>query len=140
MFTSRLPSDNDFRVLFSDYANGHFIKRFTKDYKGKRWVITKDSIFEDLKRIHAKQDSQQVDELKKGKGVILFKYDFAVAQTNVSSKASGNRCVCFLDTKRLVITVLIVYGKGDIPKNKHESTYIFDTVSSEFVELWGLLD
>lgn len=140
MFTSRLPSDNDFRVLFSDYANGHFIKRFTKDYKGKRWIITKDSIFEDLKRIHAKQDSQQVDELKKGKNVILFKYDFAVAQTNISSKSSGNRCVCFLHTESLLITVLIVYGKGDIPKNKHETAYIYDTVASEFSDLWKLLD
>lgn len=140
MFTSRLPNNNDFRVLFSEYANGHFIKRFTKDYKGKRWVITKDSIFEDLKRIHAKQDSQQVDELKKGKNVVLFKYDFAVAQTNVSSKASGNRCVCFLDLKSSLVTVLIVYGKGDIPKNKHETAYIYDTVSSEFADFWNLLD
>jgi hypothetical protein len=140
MFTSQLPSNSDFRVLFSDYANRHFIKRFTKDYKGKQWVVTKDSTFEDLKRIHAKQKSQQVDELKKGKDVILFKYDFAVAQTNISSKASGNRCVCFLDIKTLLITVMVVYSKGDLPKNKHETAYILETVRDNFPELWLLLD
>lgn len=140
MFTSRLPNDDDYRVVFSTYAQRHFIKRFAKDYKGKQWAVTQDSIFQDLKRIHALVDTQQVDELKCGEGCILFKYDFAVAQTKVSSKASGNRCLIFLDVDRQLQTVLLVYGKGDLPKNQQETAYILGVARREFPELWQRLD
>lgn len=139
MFTSRLPNDNDYRVIFSPYAERHYIKRFAKYYKDRQWAVTQDSIFQDLKRIHALTASQQVDELKHGEDCILFKYDFAVAQTKVSPKASGNRCLVLLDTPRQLQTVLLVYGKGDIPKNQQETSYILGVAQSEFSELWQRL-
>jgi hypothetical protein len=139
MFTSQLPDNEDFRVYFSEYANKHFIKRFAKDYKGRQWVVTHDSIYQDLKRLHTITKTQQVDELKKGKDCILFKYDFAVAQTKISSKSSGNRCVVFLDVTKKRLDVLLVYGKNDLPKNKHETAYIFEVVKAEFSGLWGRL-
>lgn len=140
MFTSPLPDDEDYRVYFSEYAERHFIKRFNKDYKGKRWSVTRDSIFQDLKRVHALQSTQQVDELKSGPDCKLFKYDFAVAQTGVSPKASGNRCVVFLDSKQHRLDVLIVYGKGDLPKKTGENQYILSTVADIYPELWSRLD
>lgn len=140
MFTSQLPDIDDYRVYFTDYAEKHSIKRFVKDYKGKRWDITRDSIYQDLKRVHAMQASQQVDELKRGDGCKLFKYDFAVAQSGVSPKASGNRCIVFLDSKSHRQDVLIVYGKGDLPKNMNETQYIYKTVANQFEELWERLD
>ena len=139
MFTSQL-SDVDYRVIFSEYAKKHFIKRFSKSYKGKQWQVTEESIFDSLRRVHAIQQTQQVDELKTGQDCVLFKYDFAVAKTNVSAKASGNRCVIFLDMKSLLQTVLIVYGKTDLPKNQGETQYIIQTVKSEFNDLWAKLD
>ncbi len=140
MFTSHLPNKEDYRVVFSSYAERHFIKRFNKDYKGKRWEVTKDSIFQDLKRIHGLVDTQQVDELKSGKNCILFKYDFAVAQTNISPKASGNRCLVFLDSSQQLETILITYGKNDLPKKQQETAYLLSFVKSEFPELWNRLD
>lgn len=137
MFSSQLPDDLEYRVYYSKYATSHFIKRFAKDYKGKRWLVTYDSIFQDLKRVHSMQSSQQVDELKSGDGCKLFKYDFAVAQTNISAKASGNRCIGFLDSKNHRIDVLMVYGKTDLPKNTPETQYIFKTVAEQFSELWA---
>ena len=140
MFSSRLPNDNDYRVMFSAYADKHYIKRFAKDYKGKRWIVTQDSIFQDLKRIHALAATQQVDELRRGENCLLFKYDFAVAQTNISPKASGNRCLIFLDTKKQLQTVLLAYGKGDLPKNQPETVYLLDIVRQEFPDFWQRLD
>lgn len=140
MFISRLPNDDDYRVVFSAYAERHFIKRFAKSYKGRQWLVTRDSIFQDLKRIHALQETQQVDQLRHGSDCILFKYDFAVAQTKVSPKASGNRCIVFLDMKRQLETVLILYGKTDLPKNTQETQFILQTVKTEYPELWQRLD
>ena len=136
MFTSQLPDDEDYRIYFSEYAQRHYIKRFARDYKGKRWSVTQDSIFQDLKRVHYMQESQQVDELKSGKDCKLFKYDFAVAQSGVSPKASGNRCIIFLDSANHRQDVLMVYSKTDLPKNMHENQYINKVIAREFSDLW----
>lgn len=122
------------------YSTRHFIKRFAKDYPGKRWDITFRSIEQDLRRVHALQTTQQVDELKRGSGCILFKYDFTVAQSNVSPKASGNRCVIFLDTETHQQTILLLYGKPDLPKNQHETAWIYAVVEQEYNDVWERLD
>ena len=78
-----INDDNLFSVRYSDYAKGHYLKRFEKAYKGKQWEITQDSIFQDLSRIKTGdsdlQRSQQVDELWQKDNYWLFKYDFRVA-------------------------------------------------------------
>lgn len=124
----------------SSYASRYYSKRFAKDYKGTRWVVTERSIIEQLKRIHAIQDTMKVDELKRGSGCLLFKYDFSVAQSNISPKASGNRCVIFLDTANHLEQILLVYGKNDLPKNQHETQYILSVVEREFADIWKRLD
>jgi len=128
-----------YRIFFSDYAQRHHIKRFSKDYKGKRWAVTADSIFQDLKRVHSMQVSQQVDELRSGENCKLFKYDFAIAQSGVSPKASGNRCIVFLDTKLHRQDILMVYGKSDLPKNAQETQYVYQVIQDQFSEIWSRL-
>jgi hypothetical protein len=107
MFSSQLPDDQDYRVIVGAYCTRHFIKRFAKDYPGKRWDITFRSIEQDLRRVYSLQTTQQVDELRRGSGCILFKYDFTVAQSGISPKASGNRCIIFLDTVTHQQTVML---------------------------------
>lgn len=140
MFTDPLPDNEDYRIFFTPYAKRYYIKRFAKDYRGRRWLVTLDSIFQDLKRVHSMQQAQQVDELKRGNNCKLFKYDFTIAQSNVSPKASGNRCVVFLDSQRHRQDVLMVYGKGDLPKNTNETQFIYKTIEDHFPELWERLD
>jgi hypothetical protein len=138
MFTSQLP-DDDFRVVFSPYSKSHYIKQFAKKYKGKQWDVTEQSIFDALKRIHAIQSSQQVDELKSNGGYILFKFDFAVAKTNISAKASGNRCIGWLDLSLRLVTIIVVYAKTDLPKNQSETQFILETVKANFPDYWKIL-
>lgn len=139
MFTSQLPDSEDYRVYFSDYANRHFIKRFAKSYPGKRWVVTKDSIYQELRRISELQGSQQVSELKKNGSYRLFKYEFSIAQSHLSAKNSGNRCIVFLDSKSHRLDILLIYGKTDLPKNMNETVFVYNTVKNQFNELWGKL-
>ena len=140
MFTNPLSDEEYYRVFFTNYADRHFMKRFSKDYPGKRWQVTVDSIYQDLRRVHSMQMTQQVDELKRGKDCKLFKYDFRVAQTNESPKKSGNRCVVFLDESAHRQDVLFVYSKGDLPKNVQETIHIYSIVAEQFPELWARLD
>lgn len=140
MFSSQLPDEDDYRVVVGAFATRHFIKRFAKDYKGKRWDITYRSIEGSLRRIYELQSTQHVDELKRGSGCILFKLDFTVAQSGVSAKASGNRCVVFLDVTNHQQTILLVYGKTDLPKNQQETAWINATVQNEYGDMWKRLD
>ncbi|MDR2568914.1 MAG: hypothetical protein LBD23_01280, partial [Oscillospiraceae bacterium] len=80
MFTHLLFNDNNlFTVQFSDYARLHYLKRFEKDYRGKQWDITVESIFQDMSRIKTRdsdlQKTQQVDELWQKDSYWIFKYD-----------------------------------------------------------------
>jgi len=137
MFTHRIFNDNSlFTVEFSDYAKRHYLKRFEKEYKGKQWDITVESIIQDMARIKTSdsdlQKTQQVDELWHNDDYWVFKYDFRVAQTKESTKSSGNRCIAFLDNATNKIIILIIYGKSDLPKNVGEQVFIEQTLDKEF--------
>lgn len=137
MFTHLLPSNEKiFPVYFHEYAERHFLKRFRKDYKGKQWQITEDSIRQDLSRISNGvsdlQKTQQIDELWHGDNIWVFKYDFRIAKTNVSAKASGNRVVGVIDNKASQIHIVAVYGKTDLPKNVSETQYIRNILGETF--------
>ena len=125
-----------FTVTFSDYAKRHFLKRFERNYRGKQWDFTLDSIYQELMRLKASdsdlQKTQQVDELWQKDNYWIFKYDFRVAQTKASAKSSGNRCIAFLDNAANTIVITLIYGKGDLPKNIGEQAFIEQTLNNEF--------
>jgi hypothetical protein len=139
MFSNPLPDDEDYLVQISDYAARHYLKRFEKTYKGKQWLLTLASIEQGLKRVHALAAGQRVDELKRNDDCLLFKYDFAIAQTKVSAKAAGNRCIIFLDMATHVQTILLMYSKTDLPKNMSETAYIMNVLEKEHSKLWQRL-
>ena len=132
MFTNLLPDDEFYLVHIEPFAQKHFIKRFERDYPGKRWIVTLDSIREDLKRVRALVRSSQVDELKHASSYGLFKYDFAVALTQKSPKASGNRCLVFLDSSCHHLRILLLYGKDDLPKRITESEYLEQVMKEHY--------
>jgi hypothetical protein len=137
MFTHLLTIDNIlFTVKFSSYAESHYLKIFEKDYKGRQWNITVESIFQDMSRIKTSdsdlQKTQQADELWHKENRWIFKYDFRVAQTKESAKSSGNRCVAFLDNTTNKIIILLIFGKDDLPKNMGEQAFIEQTLNKEF--------
>ena len=144
MFTHLLFNDNNlFTVKFSDYANNHYLKRFEKNYRGKQWDITVESIVQDLARIKTSdsdlQRTSQVDELWHKGSYWIFKYDFRVAQTKESTKSSGNRCVAFLDNIASAIIILVIYGKGDLPKNIGEQAFIEQVLNENFRDYFSLV-
>ena len=143
MFSNLLPSSTTlFTISYSEYAKKHFLKDFEKKYKGKQWEKTELSFFEDLKRLrvinNTTQQSNQIDQLKHNGEYWLFKYDFRIAQTNESAKASGNRIIGFIDNKSNRMEILLIYNKNDLPKNKSETAYIYDTVEAVYPDIHSL--
>jgi hypothetical protein len=137
MFLHLLPKDKElFCVVFTDHAKRHFLKKFQKDYKGKVWLLTEESIFQDLSRLrmpdNTTQQTQQIDEIWHKDNRWIFKYDFAVAGKKESPKKSGNRVVGFLDTESGVIEILLIFNHKDLPKNTNETQYIKSTLEAQF--------
>ena len=143
MFTHLLPKNGKIlSVTFTSYSERHFLKRFQKDYGKKQWQMTLASIQQDISRIKMPdsdlQQTQQVDELWHDGDYWIFKYDFRVAQTKESAKTSGNRCVCFLNLKAETVKVLLIFSKGDLPKNTGEQVFIEQSIKENFPEYYNL--
>jgi hypothetical protein len=142
MFTHLLPHNDTvlFRIDFSVFSKRNYLKYFEKKYPKKAWDYTVESIVQDLSRIRTSasdmQKSMQVDELWHGEDCWIFKYDFRVAGTKTSTKASGNRVVAFLDSSNNFIEILTIYDKGCLPKNKTETTSIEGIIKEEFPNYW----
>ena len=142
MFTHLLPHNDTvlFRIDFSAFSKRNYLKYFEKKYPKKAWDITTESIIQDLSRTRTSvsdlQKTMQVDELWHGKDCWIFKYDFRVAGTKTSTKASGNRVVAFLDSSNNFIEILTIYDKGCLPKNKTETTFIEGIIKEEFPDYW----
>lgn len=137
MLKHLLPkSDKSFSVIFSSYAEKHYLNEFRKKYKGKIWNFTEDSIIEDLSRLRIKnnttQESSQIDEFNYDNGEWLVKYDFKIAGTNKSPKSSGNRCVLYINNEKDIIKVLLIYAKTNLPKNKNETKFIMDELKNNY--------
>jgi hypothetical protein len=124
-----------YSVLFSDYSERNFRKAFEKKSKGKIWEVTEKSIVFDLERIQVNlQKTQQVNQLFQNGSYWIFKYDFTVAKSGKSAKASGNRCICFLDNTKKQIVILLIYYKGDLPKNQKETQFVKSTLENTFAK------
>lgn len=143
MFSNLLPvSSTLFNVSYKEYAKNHFLKDFEKKYKGKQWEKTESSIFEDLKRLrtinNTTQQSSQIDQLKYKDGYWLFKYDFRIAGTNQSTKSSGNRIVGFINNRKNILEILLIYNKNNLPKNKNETQYIEEVLLQNYRDILEL--
>lgn len=133
--------DVTFRVEFSVYSEKHFCKEFLKKYKAKKWIETRKTIIATLKRAHAFQQTNLIDVINfsQEQGIGIFKLDFAVAGTNTSPKASGNRTIFSLSNKTGEIKILLAYGKNHCPKKQSETQWIAKQVKKNFPEYRGLI-
>ena len=128
MFSHPVQYNNELRVAYHEFAERHFLKSFKKKYRGRTWILTEEAFIRKLARIgivgDAIQSSQQIDELWKEENRWVFKYDFRVFGTKVSSKTAGNRIVGVLDLDNGEIEIFLIYHKSDLPKNTAETEYI----------------
>ncbi|NIA02517.1 MAG: hypothetical protein GWP15_03975 [Nitrospirae bacterium] len=129
--------DISFIVGFSSCAEKYYCKDFLKKYKVKQWIETKKTIISTLERCYKFQSTNLIDNLKFSQedGVGIFKLDFRVAGTNVSSKSSGNRAVFCLCNNTGDIKILLVYGKNHCGRKGTETQWILEHIKTNFSEL-----
>ena len=130
MFIKDLP----FSVSFSHYAEKHFCKDFLKKYQAKKWMNTRQTIFDALTHAYEVQKRSLIDRLsfsqESDRGI--FKLDFSIAGKHESPKTSGNRAIFVVCNDTQKIEILLVYHKNHCPK--HETQWIFEQIKKNFPE------
>jgi len=103
----------NYRVQFEPFTKRHYVKKFQKDYKDK-WLATERTIIAVCERIDNMLQYSRADLISTADCYKLVKLDFAVEGTQMSPKASGNRCILFVNEDTRAVKILLVYSKNEI--------------------------
>ena len=102
-----------YQVIFSDFAQRHFIKNFAKKFKNT-WDFTFRSLqieFEQIDFLFQKSVAETIIDTEKIK---ICKTEFKIAGSNQSRHGSGNRCIVAIHKDTSTVNVLLVYHKNDL--------------------------
>ena len=132
---STADGDN-YTVSIEKYAERHFIKSFSKKYKGA-WNITQIAIVEQFRRfvvlVGATNNTEKI--LIKDSQYIV-KHDFKIAGTKESTKTSGDRAIVYVDVSLRECRVLLVYSKNDIsPPNETQKWQAL--IRENYSDIWS---
>lgn len=133
------PESLNYSCSWKEYAERHYAKVFSKKYK-LGWLKTRNDIDDVCRRIDRMLDFARADLIASVGSYKLVKLDFAVAGTKMSPKASGNRCILFVDEERRHVDVLIAYSKNEIgpPNETAKWKVVVKTEYSEIAKIFSL--
>jgi hypothetical protein len=103
----------NYRVQFEPFTKRHYVKKFQKEYKDK-WLATERTIIAVCERIDNMLRYNRADLIAAVDSYKLVKLDFAVEGTRMAPKASGNRCILFVNEDIREVKILLVYSKNEI--------------------------
>ena len=128
----------NYRVQFEPFTKSHYVKKFQKDYKDK-WLATERTIIAVCKRIDNMLQYNRADLIAASGCYKLVNLCFAVEGTRMSPKASGNRCILFVDEDTRSVKILLVYSKNEIsPPNETQKWK--SVIKGEYGGIAKLLD
>ena len=129
----------NYRVQFEPFTERHYVKKFQKEYKNK-WFATERTIIAVCERVDNMLRYNRADLISASGCYKLVKLDFAVEGTRMSPKASGNRCILFVDEDTRAVNILLVYSKDEIspPNETHKWKSIIKGEYAEIARLFSL--
>ena len=111
-----------YTVEIEDFAERHFIKKFRKKYK-QSWERTEEAIYAMYERVDNLLEKKRANVICDVDGVRIIKSEFSIVGTNISPKASGNRCIAACIVEERTVKVLLVYNKNDIPQHNETAEW-----------------
>ncbi|MFM7089067.1 MAG: hypothetical protein ACKOW9_06100 [Candidatus Paceibacterota bacterium] len=103
-----------YEVVFENFTERHFIKTFSKKYKGA-WDLTLKYIqeeFEQIDILFSRSIAEYITD--KDADIVICKTEFKIAGTMESRHGSGNRCIVAVHKNLRKVCVLLVYNKTDL--------------------------
>ena len=112
-----------YEVAFEPFAERHFIRTFSKKYKGA-WDFTFKTITEEFEKIDIlflKSIAEEITD--KNADVVICKTEFKISGTPESRHGSGNRSIVAIHKKLNKVCVLLVYHKNDLKGNNETASW-----------------
>lgn len=103
----------DYTVVFTEFVERHYIKNFKKKYKNA-WNSTLTALRLEFGNFDLLFQKNIAEKIVVTPGIDICKTEFKIAGTNVSRRASGNRCIVAVNKEINTVFVLLVYHKNDI--------------------------
>ena len=132
-------ADDWYQVEITPAAQRRYIKKLKKKYKS-HWDVTLTSLKEATKRIEALLRTDKAEILHSTDGHRMVKIYFRIAGSKQSARASGHRCIVYLENRVRIAKILFAYSKNELgPPN--ETGKIRSQIRSdhpEIADIFGL--
>ena len=104
-----------YSVLFLPFTDRHYTRTFAKKYKGA-WDKTLKSLVVEFTFVDVLLEKSIAETIcvSSDNDIRICKTEFKILGTEVSRRASGNRCIIAVCKSKKTVHVLLVYSKGDI--------------------------
>jgi len=120
-------------VTVESFAESHYIKSFKKKYQ-THWDVTLRAIIAELERVDALLRTARAEHICDANDAKILKTEFKIAGSKESAKTSGNRCIAAWYVERRQVSILLVYGKTDLP-GRNETAQWKNIVREAYPEL-----
>jgi hypothetical protein len=102
-----------YQVIFTDFAERHFIKNFARKYKGA-WDFTFKLLETEFEQIDLLFQKSVAEIIVDAGEIKICKTEFKIAGSNQSRHGSGNRCIVAIHKDTDTVNVLLIYHKNDL--------------------------
>lgn len=125
-----------YNVLVSEYSKRHFIKSFEKKYKSV-WLKTFETIKNMLSRIEIFSQTSKVNKIHICDNYYIAKCEFNIEWIKISTHASWNRIIVFVNELTLEVQILLIYSKTDVWSN-NETAWWEQEIKNNHKEIYDL--
>lgn len=129
-------TNNKYNAIVSEYAKKHYIKSFSKKYKSA-WGRTFETIENLLSRIVAFNRTSKVNKIHICDNKYIAKCEFNIEWLHISTKASWNRIIVFVDEELFKVEILLLYAKTDINWN-NETAWWENQIKNNHKEIYEI--
>jgi hypothetical protein len=113
---------SNYTVIIESFAERHYIKSFSKKYKGA-WDATWKGIAAEFQRMDSLFSTSIAETIIDAGTIKICKTEFRVQGTKESRKSSGNRCIVAVHTDIKTVNVLLAYCKDDLGNGPETATW-----------------
>lgn len=127
-------SNNDYRVIFENYAKRHYIKKFEKKYKSA-WLTTHTALVAEFRNIDMLINSGRTNppiHRTSDNTQLIIKHEFVIAGLKESRKSSGRRIIAYVNETERVVRILLVYHKDHVDKKSSETSWWERIIKKEY--------
>ena len=111
-----------YAVVFESFTERHFVKSFSKKYKGA-WDFTLETITEEFEQIDLLFLKNTAEIIADSNDIKICKTEFKISGTQDSRHGSGNRCIVAIHKNINKVCVLLVYHKNDLGGNNETASW-----------------